>query len=81
MEIGKRRLLVERVVVVAEFILYAFLLPVNASIAAAFKEIAGVGTDADAVTIAATEAHLSLWVLVVVVVVVVARVVTGGNQQ
>ena len=70
MEIGKRRLLVERVVVVAEFILYAFLLPVNASIAAAFKEIAGVGTDADAVTIAATEAHLSSPVLLLLLLLV-----------
>ena len=85
LEIGKHRLLVEHVVVVAAFILYAFLLSANASIAAAFKELAGVGDAAAAVTIAATEAYLSSPVLLLLLYYywysIVARVVTVGNQQ
>ena len=69
MEIGKHRLLVEHVVVVAAFILYAFLLSANASIAAAFKELAGVGDAAAAVTIAATEAHLSSSIIIIIIII------------
>ena len=48
-------------------------------IAAAFEVLAGVGTDAAAVIIAATEAHLPLQVLLVLLLVVlVARVVVAA---